>query len=318
MNSMARVNVLIVTYKQQDVIGRNIESVLNQREFGLNQIIICDDHSPDNNWDIICSYVEKYPDLITAYRNEKNLGIYGNSDKCASLHGDADLFCWIEGDDAMCEGALERLQKFVIDNNIDLSQPCGICFDWASIDTEGKQVVHSNFMAQSGYDFQGLWMHGLLTWRGSFFTKKVIDEFTPTILDKGLALAESLFDSQWFKYSKQIYYSEGIATLYYERIGVSVDLGAGSVFQGKESEVKYKYLIENECYANRKDYHWLSYLKLKARCQFDPSLFRIISANYHYVLGNYWKSSKKIRSLMAFNYYSMIKLFQPHFRKKVG
>ncbi len=41
----ARINVLIVTYKQADTIGRNIESILCQKEYGLNEIVICDDLS---------------------------------------------------------------------------------------------------------------------------------------------------------------------------------------------------------------------------------------------------------------------------------
>ena len=45
-----KISVLIVTYKQADVIGRNIESIIQQKEYGLHEIIICDDCSPDNNW----------------------------------------------------------------------------------------------------------------------------------------------------------------------------------------------------------------------------------------------------------------------------
>lgn len=96
-----KISVLIVTYKQANVIGRNIESILQQKDYGLHEIVICDDCSPDNNWEVIQSYVEKYPNIIRAYRNNPNLGIYGNSDKCALLHGDAELFCWLEGDDAL-------------------------------------------------------------------------------------------------------------------------------------------------------------------------------------------------------------------------
>lgn len=100
-----------MTYKQADVIGRNIESILQQREYGLHEIIVCDDCSPDNNWDVIQSYVKKYPNIIRAYRNITNLGIYGNSDKCASLHGDADLFCWLEGDDALEPGVFKGFRN---------------------------------------------------------------------------------------------------------------------------------------------------------------------------------------------------------------
>lgn len=309
MENIAKVNVLIVTYKQQDLIGRNIESIIKQKEHGLNQIIICDDNSPDNNWEVICSYVNKYPEYITAYRNEANLGIYGNSDKCASLHGDADLFCWIEGDDAMCDGALERLQNFIAKNDIDLAQPCGICCDWVSVNPDGKQSVHSNKVAVSGYNYLGLKWQGYLTWRGSFFTKKVIEQFTPTILNQGLALAEGIFDAQWFMYSKILYYCPGSATKYYTMIGVSIGLGEESDFQGRESEIKWKYFLDNELYAGRKEKHWLLFLVNKAQCQYNPSFLRIISADFHFLLGNYWRLNKSLRPLLSFNAHSLKRMF---------
>ena len=52
-----KISVLIVTYKQANVIGRNIESILQQKDYGLHEIVICDDCSPDNNWEVIQSYV---------------------------------------------------------------------------------------------------------------------------------------------------------------------------------------------------------------------------------------------------------------------
>ena len=54
-----KINVLVVTYNQENVIGRCLESILCQKVFGLNKIIICDDHSTDNNWLIINAYKEK-------------------------------------------------------------------------------------------------------------------------------------------------------------------------------------------------------------------------------------------------------------------
>ena len=139
-----KISVLIVTYKQADVIGRNIESILQQKEYGLHEIVICDDCSPDNNWEVIQSYVEKYPNIIRAYRNNHNLGIYGNSDKCASLHGDADLFCWLEGDDALEPGVFKGVQDFIAKNDIDVTPNVGIFCDYSSIDVNNKKVLHPN------------------------------------------------------------------------------------------------------------------------------------------------------------------------------
>lgn len=70
-----------------------------------------------------------------------------------------------------------------------------------------------------------LFVRGLVSWRASFFSQKVINQFEPTILDRGLALAELLFDSQWFRNVKKIYYCPIKGSIYYTEIGVSTQLG---------------------------------------------------------------------------------------------
>ena len=75
---MYSINVLILCYKQERIIGRAIESALCQKEWGLKNIIIQDDCSPDGTWEVLQEYARKYPDIVKPYRNEHNLGIYGN------------------------------------------------------------------------------------------------------------------------------------------------------------------------------------------------------------------------------------------------
>ena len=133
-----KISVLIVTYKQAKVIGRNIESILQQKDYGLHEIVICDDCSPDNNWEVIQGYVERYPNIIRAYRNNPNLGIYGNSNKLITLAGNADLFCWLEGDDALCDGFFKKAQEVIVNNEIDLTKRVCIQADYKSITPEGR------------------------------------------------------------------------------------------------------------------------------------------------------------------------------------
>ena len=68
------VSVLIPTYKYARYLPQAIESVLNQsfRDF---ELIISDDNSPDNSWDIINEYVDNK--RVFAYKQVPNLGEYG-------------------------------------------------------------------------------------------------------------------------------------------------------------------------------------------------------------------------------------------------
>ena len=89
---MKSINVLVVTYNHEKYIGRFLDSVLQQKEYGLNKIILCDDQSKDNNVQVISEYVKKYPDIVELNVNKKNLGIYGNFNHLLDVKGDADLY----------------------------------------------------------------------------------------------------------------------------------------------------------------------------------------------------------------------------------
>lgn len=257
--NQASINVLIVTYKQADVIGRNLESILKQKEYGLNKIIISDDCSPDNNWEVIQSYVQKYPDIIVAYRNNPNLGIYGNSNKLAALCGDADLYCWLEGDDALCDGFFKSMQEYIRDNNVDITQPVGIFGDYIAIDTRGKQSLMKNDFVLKGYDPMGAYLRGMATWRGSLFSRSVLNKFTPVETDKGLLLAETLFDSQFFKYINNAHYNPIAGTIYYTGIGVSVTWGlidSYSSYKIEDNITMWQYLLDNKVIVEERDINW--------------------------------------------------------------
>lgn len=283
-----KISVLIVTYRQADVIGRNIESIIRQKEFGLHEIVICDDCSPDNNWEVIQSYVKKYPNIIRAYRNERNLGIYGNSDKCASLHGDADLFCWVEGDDALCDGFFKTAQDAIINQNINVNERIAIQADFISINSNGNKIRHDNsFLSNYKGTPNSVKIRSLTTWRASLFSKSVIECFKPTILDRGLALAESLFDGQWFSYTDKFYYINCVGSIYYSGIGVSVGLGFDSPFKGKEALEKWTYHLESGAFQNKQDIYWIKFLIAQSKFVMNRNTYELLRCFYYFSKGRF-------------------------------
>ena len=309
-NTYARINVLIVTYKQAEVIGRNIESALRQREYGLNQIIVCDDCSPDNNWEVIESYMEKYPDIVKGYRNEPNLGIYGNSNRVATeLRGDADLYLWVEGDDAICDGYFKALQEFINTNQINLYTNFGIFSNWQtvspngviSVNRENKNILlhHSPF---------SLYLHGLVSWRGSVFSRNVIEYFKPINTNNGLGLAELLFDSQWFQFVEKRYYLPVVGTSYYTQYGISTTLGKESDWQKEDMKNKWSYLLSHFdlCW---KDRMWAMHRVKRAMYMIKPSVLDFFSSLFYFCLGAYPQnanSPKRIKKLIM-PYFSKLK-----------
>ena len=50
---MKRITVLVMTYNQEELIKRALNSILNQKEYGLFKVVVCDDCSKDNTWNVL-------------------------------------------------------------------------------------------------------------------------------------------------------------------------------------------------------------------------------------------------------------------------
>lgn len=284
-----KISVLIVTYKQSDVIGRNIESILQQKEYGLHEVVICDDCSPDNNWEVIQSYVKNNPKIIRAYRNDYNLGIYGNSNKLIQLRGDADLYCWLEGDDALCQDFFKNAQEYI--SNYDLEGAKCFLAGFKNITPDGNTFLFKNDYLKNGKSPYGSWMRGLVSWRGGLFTKEVLDRFYPAIIDKGLSLAESSFDGQWFLHTDTFISMPFWGSIYYSGIGVSVNLGLDSSYRKEEALTQWEYL--KTTLKEIDDLLYAEYNIALARYTIKPTLLSIFSIVRLY--RHSMRSYKKIR-----------------------
>ncbi len=219
---MKELEVLIITYNQQNLVSRALDSILSQAEFGLKDIIICDDCSTDNNWLVISDYSRRYPQYVKAYRNEQNLGIYGNMNHLVSLRGTADLYFIMSGDDAMGEGVFCALQSFIEDIPLDNVFASFFC-DWIRKHVDGKEYLFRNNLADKGMNNVSLKLRGLLSSRSVFVTKAVMDKYTPVDLSHGVAYAEEMYDIRPHLLSDKFYYFPFIGSIYYSGIGVSTN-----------------------------------------------------------------------------------------------
>lgn len=217
-----RINILIVTYNQEKYIGRAIESVLIQREWGLNKIKIFDDCSKDRNWDVICSYQEKYPNIIEAIQNEKNIGIYPNFEKAVHNRGDADLYYVLAGDDALCNGWFKEIQNFIRLHNLSLEGKAVSFFSsYKIISPDKKEIVEENNPKKWKCDSYSLWIRNKLNLRSVISSRMVYDRYKDIILDEGISLAESMYDSQIHLNTDINYFIPFVGTINYSGIGVS-------------------------------------------------------------------------------------------------
>lgn len=97
-----RFSICIPNYNYGKYIGRTIQSVLDQ-DFGDFEIIVSDNCSTDDSWDVINSIRDV---RIKSFRNRCNVGFAGNLDR-AACRATGEFLIMLSSDDVMRPGALK-------------------------------------------------------------------------------------------------------------------------------------------------------------------------------------------------------------------
>ena len=93
------VSILMPTYNHEQYVGEAISSVISQNFNGKIEVHVFDDCSTDKTAEIVSEYVKKYPDIVTLYRNPKNLGSGLASFAYHKVAINTEFWCILEGDD---------------------------------------------------------------------------------------------------------------------------------------------------------------------------------------------------------------------------
>lgn len=302
MNDIRQISVLVVTYNQQNVIGRALDSILQQKDWGLKEIVVCDDCSTDNNWNIIQEYVRRYPGYIRAYRNPLNLGIYGNVEKTIELRGSADLFVELSGDDTFCDGYFKEIQKMIQIHHIDVENDLSIiCFDCCVIRPNGVRLnIRTNKKITNSKNPYRLKFRGYIHSRGLVMTKKVLDRYHNIASNKTVTLAESLHEIQPFECADKVYYCPFVANVYYSQIGVSTKMKDTAHYM--KDEAKWDFWISNIKLC-KTDYYYAMMRKFILSYACRPCFQKFIKIVKYYIL-----SRDKEMPFAPINYFFNIRL----------
>lgn len=94
---MAKVSVLMGIYNCAGTLPAAIESILAQT-FVDWELVMCDDGSEDDTYQIAMTYSAQFPDKIHVLKNERNLGLNATLNKCLSV-AKGDYVARMDGDD---------------------------------------------------------------------------------------------------------------------------------------------------------------------------------------------------------------------------
>lgn len=75
---MIELSVALITYNSENYVKETLESILKQKCTFNYEIVVGDDCSTDNTFEIIQSYKHKYPEIFNIQKNNIQLGILGN------------------------------------------------------------------------------------------------------------------------------------------------------------------------------------------------------------------------------------------------
>ena len=80
-----KISVGLCTYNGSLYIEKQLDSILHQVDFKVDEIVICDDNSTDETLEILNSFKTNYPSVFSIHINETNFGSTRNFEKAISL-----------------------------------------------------------------------------------------------------------------------------------------------------------------------------------------------------------------------------------------
>jgi len=111
-------SIVIPCYNGGKVIGNTIESLLKSTYKGLKKIIVVDDCSTDNSYEIMKKYEKKYPDKILVVQTPKNTGNAAGAKNYGAKFVDTELIGFTDDDSLVEPDAIEKTIGFFDDEKV--------------------------------------------------------------------------------------------------------------------------------------------------------------------------------------------------------
>ena len=123
-----KISVIMGIYNCEDTLKESIESIINQT-YDNWELIMCDDMSTDNTYNIAKNYENKYPNKIKLIRNIENCGLAHSLNHCLE-YITGEYVARQDGDDLSVENRFETQIKFLNEHSeYDLVASKMISFD---------------------------------------------------------------------------------------------------------------------------------------------------------------------------------------------
>lgn len=255
-----RISVYVITYNQEDVIRRTMESLLSQKDY-IYEICINDDCSQDRTFEILQEYERQYPNLVKPVQNEHNLGIFANTEAVwKRLTG--DIIYDVAGDDVAPQDYLKNVLEFINEKKIDWKNELFCIYgDYMQVNSDGTSIVFHQKLVNDKNALK-LKVRKLLSGRSACYSKKVLDKFED-VSDGRSFRVELTQDSQLQLFTEHNYYLPVIGNIYYAEIGISSRMNKEEHMENtlKGYDMFVDFLNKHSFQLDKKDLAFIEYMK---------------------------------------------------------
>lgn len=145
MNTKNSVSVIIPNHNNAKWLPLCIESCIVQGEV-LREIIVVDDHSTDQSWDVLETFSKNHPELVKIYKNPKKGG------NCARNYGfeqsTGKYIQWLDSDDQILPGKFDaQVQLLEKEPQVDI-----VYSDWQKDFYDSGKFIGSEKIKYGPYE----------------------------------------------------------------------------------------------------------------------------------------------------------------------
>lgn len=144
-NATPTVTVIMPSYNVAPYIEGSVRSVIAQT-FADWELLIIDDCSKDNSYDIACSLAES-DERIRVLRNEKNSGVSKTRNYGISL-AQGKYIALLDSDDQWCEEKLEKQLALL------KKERAQICYTSYAMHSDKGEQVHNDYIVPAATDYK--------------------------------------------------------------------------------------------------------------------------------------------------------------------
>lgn len=282
MELIPRISVMIITYNQEELIGRALDSLISQKEY-IYEICINDDCSKDNTWKVLQEYARKYPDLVKPIENEHNLGIFQNIE-AVWKRPTGDMVYMMAGDDECGQGYFKAVIDCINSYDIDYKKELFCIYgDYVQIFPDGKIVKYDNKAAVKKVPPIRLKLHGLVHDGMACYSINILRRFKD-VSDGFNYSVESVQDCQLSMFTEKNYYIPVVGCIYYAAIGVSVH--ASDVLGGRDEEMRERllaFMANERIPLDKKDLAFMNFKKGLRTLSKEKTINNVFSVIYYYI-----------------------------------